>query len=628
MSKAALQKLDIYRSALNQQKPGFSNLPAAEKLADNAIDIEPSAPEAVDAERQTKQARVAFEAMLKESEGMIASQRPEEAALKIKPLVCFAKEVGRVSDDLRAISGAFVARAKKLEAAEKWTDAVADLQRASDLVPSQDTQALLAEAQQKALEAGNKAGAEEAMKKSLNAESSGNMIVAFEVLDDLPKEQRALVLPRITDLQDKYIQAAEKEARNQQNVHTPIAGIVDEVGVQTAYQYLQRCYRLTNDPDLRDRINVLADDLSGYYLQQGKRYSEKPDGTGTNVGWMYLTESLQYRSATNSSAAHDEQTRALPAHLLKEKLSVKVAFRDGTSRREGAQFADQLSDALASGLESSGYQVKIVRSESTAVQPNFQLIGDVLQHSMSNEIQKVSKPSMYRAGEQQVPNEEWTKLNREIEKINRESESARRDMDVAESHGKKKEVAAANALIKENNAKVDAMQAKLDRIPKMISQPVIRDYEYTEVTHVHNVTVELQFHVLDSAGTDVVARRKIHKETPQSYKVLENVSGQDTKGIKSDAVIPDETRLFERTEYEARDELIEEAKKELLELPGIVMRTADRKAADGDTDGAAELYILYLNCTRVEDTAERRKAQRFLADQFNFKDIGQAPPTD
>jgi hypothetical protein len=201
-------------------------------------------------------------------------------------------------------------------------------------------------------------------------------------------------------------------------------------------------------------------------------------------------------------------------------------------------------------------------------------------------------------------------------------------MDVAESHGKKKEVAAANALIKENNAKVDAMQAKLDRIPKMISQPVIRDYEYTEVTHVHNVTVELQFHVLDSAGTDVVARRKIHKETPQSYKVLENVSGQDTKGIKSDAVIPDETRLFERTEYEARDELIEEAKKELLELPGIVMRTADRKAADGDTDGAAELYILYLNCTRVEDTAERRKAQRFLADQFNFKDIGQAPPTD
>jgi hypothetical protein len=157
---------------------------------------------------------------------------------------------------------------------------------------------------------------------------------------------------------------------------------------------------------------------------------------------------------------------------------------------------------------------------------------------------------------------------------------------------------------------------------------VIRDYEYTEVTHIHNVTVELQFHVLDSAGVEVVARRKIQKERPQSYKVLENVSGQDTKGVKNDATIPDETRLFERTEYEARDELIEEAKKELLELPGIVFRAADRKAADGDTDGAAELYILYLNCTRVEDTPERNKAQKFLAEQFNFKDIGKAPPND
>jgi hypothetical protein len=628
MSKAALQRLEMYTSALNQEKSGFSNLPAAEKLADNAVDVEPSAPEAVEAERQTKQARASFEALLKESEALIASQRSEEAALKIKPLACFSKEVGRVSDDLRTISEQFVARAKRSEAEAKWQDAVVDLKAASDLFPSQSTQALLTDAQEKAKEAAITASANGAMRKSLNAESEGNILTAFEVLDDLPPEQRARVLPRIADLQDKYIQAAEKEAKNQQTIHTPIGGIVDEVGIQAAYAYLQRCYRLTKDPDLQDRINVLADVLSGYYLQQGKRYSEKPDGTGSNVGWMYLTEALQYRSATNSSPAHDEQTRALPAHLLKEKLSVKVAFRDGTSRREGAQFADQLSDALASGLESSGYQVKIVRGESTAVQPNFQLIGDVLAHSMSNEIQKVSKPSMYRAGEEQVPNEQWTKLNREIEKINRESESARRDMEVAQSHGKKKEIAAANELIKANNANVDALQVKLDQLPKMISQPVIRDYEYTEVTHIHNVTVELQFHVLDSAGVEVVARRKIQKERPQSYKVLENVSGQDTKGVKNDATIPDETRLFERTEYEARDELIEEAKKELLELPGIVFRAADRKAADGDTDGAAELYILYLNCTRVEDTPERNKAQKFLAEQFNFKDIGKAPPND
>jgi hypothetical protein len=172
------------------------------------------------------------------------------------------------------------------------------------------------------------------------------------------------------------------------------------------------------------------------------------------------------------------------------------------------------------------------------------------------------------------------------------------------------------------------MQAKLDRIPKTISQPVVRDYEYVEVTHSHNITVELQFHVLDSSGTEVVPRRKIHKETPLSYVVRENVSPEDTKGIKSDTTIPDENRSFEKTENEARDELIAQAKEELSELPGIVFKTADRKAIDGDSDGAAELYILYLNCTPVADTAERKKAQKYLLDQFNFKDIGNTPPVD
>jgi hypothetical protein len=522
----------------------------------------------------------------------------------------------------------YVNHAKSLEESEKWSEAVTNLKNAVTLVPSQETQALLVDAQGKAQELADKDAANEATKKSLELETSGNFIGAFEILDDLPKASRDLVLQRISDLKDKYVAAAEAEAKSDQSAHLPINGMADEIGIQTAYSYLQRCYTLTGDPSLRDSISVLGDDLSGYYLQQGKRYAEKPDGTGANVGWAYLAEALQYRSGINSSPAHDEQTRALPQHLLKEKLSVKVAFRDGTSRREGAQFADQLSDALASGLESSGYQIKIVRNEATAVPPNFQLIGDVLEHSMTNEIRNVPKTSMYHAGDEQLQNEAWTKASRDIEKINRDIDTARSQLQGAEARGKKKEIEEANAAIKDNEAKIDALQVQLDRIPKMILKPVNRPYTYTEIDHDRKVTVELQFQILDSAGTEVVARRKIHKETPQSYKVFENVKSEDTNGVKNDTVIPDENRFFEQTEYQARDQLINQAKEELTELPGIIFKTADRKAANGDNDGAAELYILYLNCTRVADTPERMKAQKFLHDQFNFKDIGNAPPVD
>ncbi len=628
MSKVATQRLDLYRAGLAQQKPGYSNLPVAEKFANIAVDVEPATTEAANAQRAAAQARASYEATLKESEAMIAAHRPDDAAEKIKPLICFSSEVPRIADDLRSISILYVNHAKSLEESEKWSDAVTALKSAVDLVPSQDTQALLVEAQGKAQEAADKAAADDATKKSADLESSGNIIAAFETLDDLPKASRDLVLQRITDLKDKYIEAAEKEAKSQQDAHLPINGLADERGILAAFEYLQRCSRLTGDPALRDSISFLGDKLSGYYLQQGKKYADKPDGSGANVGWSYLAEALQYRSAVNSSPAHDEQTRTLPAHLLKEKLSVKVSFRDGTSRREGAQFADQLSDALASGLESSGYQTKIVRNEATPVQPNFQLIGDVLEHSMTNEVQKVSKPSTYHAGEQQIPNEDWTKLSREIDKVNRSTETARSQLEGAESRGKKKDAAEANTTIQENDKKVDELQAKLDKIPKTISQPVDRPYKYTEVTHKHLVTVELQFQILDSAGAEVVPRKKIHKETPHSYVELEDVSPEDTMGIKKDSKIPDQNQFFETTEYEARNDLINQATEELKELPGIVLKTADRKAADGDSDGAAELYILYLNCTPVANTPERLKAQKYLRDQFNFTDIGNAPPVD
>jgi hypothetical protein len=628
MGKAALQDLNLYRTAIEQQKPGYSNLPDAEKLAQNAIDIEPATSEGIEADKQAKQAREKLERILKDSEGLIAQDHPDDAEEKIKPLLCFSKEVTRISDDVHAISALYIGRARKREGAEKWPEAVSDLTKADELLPGKDTHALLEEAQQKAHDAAVKAAADEAMQKSTAFESSGDIINAFEVLDNLPKESHALVSQRLSDLQAKYVSAAEDAAKNQQKAHEPISGLTDEVGIQKAYDYLQRCYQLTNDPSLRDRVALLADELSAYYLQQGTKYAEKPEGIGVNVGWTYLNEALQYRSTTNSSAARDERERARPKHLLKSKLSVKVDFRDGTSRRASAQFADQLDEALASGLESSGYQIKIVRNENTVVPANFQLIGDVLEHDMTPLTQNIPKQSKFVASEEQIPNDAWTELNREIEKINRQLDTERSQLEGAEARGKKKEVSDAKSAIDQDSTKVEQLQTKLDRIPKTISQPVIRDYTYTEVVHKVVVTVDLQFHILDSSGSEIASRMPIHKEKPTSYSVLENVKPEDTQGVKNDSIIPDENKFFEQTENEARDALISEAKKKINELPGIVLSTADRKAANGDSDGAAELYILYLNCTPVADTPERRKAQGYLADNFNFKDIGKTQPED
>jgi hypothetical protein len=41
--------------------------------------------------------------------------------------------------------------------------------------------------------------------------------------------------------------------------------------------------------------------------------------------------------------------------------------------------------------------------------------------------------------------------------------------------------------------------------------------------------------------------------------------------------------------------------------------------ASNDLDGAAEAYVLYLNCTPAATTTERIEATHFLSENFNIR---------
>lgn len=629
LSASAQAKLSLYQQALKQQTAGYVNLVASEKLASGAFSVEPAASEALAAESGTRQARASFDAILHDCEAQIAARHADDAAQKIALIRAFAQENQKVAGDLKAVSAVYIANAKKLEDGPDWPGVVKELEKAEANLADPDTEALLKTAREQAVIAATKAAADAATQKSETAESSGDIITAYEVLDDLPPEQRTLVTARLDGLKDRYVPAAEQAAAGLQKAHEPMNGIGDESGIRAAYGYLQRCYRITNDPALQDHIAILGEDLSTYDLQQGKRYAEKPDGTGVNVGWIYLAEALQYKSQTDSGPIHDEMTTARAAHLLKSRLSVKVDFRDQTSRRDAVDFATQLTDALATGLESAAHDVKVIRpQETTPVQPNFQMVGDVLQHEMGKSETVAPKESMYRFGQEEVPNETWNLANREYERANNDLQSARSILEGAQAHGKKNEIKVANETVQDDEKKVEDLHEKLDMIPKVKMQDVERPYTYSQITYALKIAVELQFRILDSTGEEVVPRFPIQSAETKEYSVLQNVKPEDTKGIRNEEVIPNENDFLEADEYKARDELIARAREKLADLPGIVLSRADRKAADGDNDGAAELYILYLDSTPVADTAERLRARKFLADQFNFREIGQEAPSE
>jgi hypothetical protein len=221
-----------------------------------------------------------------------------------------------------------------------------------------------------------------------------------------------------------------------------------------------------------------------------------------------------------------------------------------------------------------------------------------------------------------VPNEAWNVADREYERANLDLASARSALEGAQARGKKKEIGEAQNVVQADEKRVEDLHEKLNAIPQTISHDEERSYTYTQIVYQLRTTVELQFRILDSSGSEVVQRISAQRATPREYSILQNVKPEDTRGIRNESTIPNDNDFFEEDEYKARDELIERAKTKVADLPGILLGSADRKAADGDNDAAAELYILYLNSTPVADTPERTKAKRFLADQFNFKDLG------
>jgi hypothetical protein len=135
--------------------------------------------------------------------------------------------------------------------------------------------------------------------------------------------------------------------------------------------------------------------------------------------------------------------------------------------------------------------------------------------------------------------------------------------------------------------------------------------------------VQLQFRISDSSGAQAVSTIPLIREIHQTFTLLENVKPEDTEGVKAQGTIPDEIQFLTDVEIDARDRLIKAVCQRTAELPGKVLDRAHRQAAEGDLEGAAESYILYLNSTPASiKGAQREEAESFLLEKFNMQVVG------
>ena len=617
-------ELQSYKQALAARTAGYKHLPTSRSLNDQALGVDPHFEPSLTLQSSIGEETKRVEAAMKNAESLMSLQRYDDAAAAVKDFRSFASEEPRIAAPIDAAYKYHYDHGSANAGGQKYREALEEYQKAVDLKSTPEANDALKQAQSAFQSSSNQAAANAALQQSEGYQQEKNFIDAYEVLADLPDAPRALVKDQMQTLEAGYIKSASDEAKKLMDAHSPIQGRVDEIGVQKAHDYLQRASGL--DPDnsnLKMRLDLVSQTLSDYYVTRAKVYLDKPLGSGVGIAWLYLHEAQQYMPTRDD--IRDERTKYSAVHNIRSTLSIKVVFRDQTSRRDSGGFAEMLQDAIATGLETTTLPVRIIRaSDATPLDANFQLIGDVIEHRPITKPTIESLDSEYRAAEREVPNEDWTKANREYDSANLDLQKAQKVLEGAQAHGKKKEISAASEAVDDAQKKVEQLRGKLDSIPRTILTDVVKPYSYTKRTIDLSAVIELGFRIVDANGSVIEASPSIKKQDERKFVVLENVKPEDVKNIKQIGAPPDEAQFLGDVEVGARGDLINDVKSKIQLLPDKILAQARKRWTDGDTDGTAESYILYLNSTPDVQTPERDEAKKFLRDQFNISWPGSA----
>ena len=629
LTDAAQGELDAYRAALVAQGPGYVHLQTAKKLSDAVagIDVEYAPGQVL--QRAVLKENDAYEAALRSGTSLAAANQAKEvdqAAKTVQPYRAFRSEDPRMATVIDAIYGFHMQTGAAAATSLDWPSAAAEFQKAVATKETKEAQDSLANAQQQLVVARNTAAAKAALQRSSDAEQQHDMILAYEQLSSLTLAQQALVAEDMKRLAPAYVLAAAQKAADLRKAHVPIQGIGDGYEMENAYTYLQHAYDLSQDERYLDQMGLLGDELSTYFLAQANHYLEKPEGSGTELGWAYLQEALSYK-ASNQAMVRDAKVGAERAHAMHSKLSIQVQFRDGTSQRDSAGFAEQLENAILRGLETSSITIKAVKAgEATTAKPDFQLVGDVLEHHISVTPNPETMESAYFAGMQDTPNEEWNRADRDYVAATNDLTTAQSSLQGAETKGNKKAIDELSNKVSLAKKSVTDALLRRDTLSKDIKTPINHPYTYTKNNYEFKEAIQLQFRIGETLSGQMTEFVPISKDGRKVAVVLEGVKAEDAKGVKPSGTLPDKTEMLAGLENEARDALIESVRTRVEALPKSIYANAKKKELDGDMEGAAESYLRFLNCTHEDDSAERAHASEYLKTQFHLRpDAAVAP---
>jgi len=622
LARADQTHLQAYRKALQDHTPGYAQLSAAKLHVERLLEVRPDYVPLLSLQREIAAEQRKLDTTIVNAQVLIAESHYDQAVNSLGSYAAFASEMPRVDGVINAAFEHHYDNGQKLSAHQEWERAILEFGKAAAIRPGRKDVQTAADNAATQLEAQhNQQAANAAVQESDEYAQKNQFVEAYNVLADLPEKQRALVTSQLAALSHDYIGAAVRRAQKIQESHLPIKNPTDEDAALEAYVLWDRASSLADDPAITVKRDFLSAKISAYYLDQANRYLQKPAGSGAGVGWLYLKQAARY-GITDVDSLKDQMARYEPLYQRRAQLSVGIVVRDQTSRRDSHGFADQLADAITSGLDSSGLQIAVVRDSTEteeAQPPDFTLVGQVLEHRVVKKASLEAPESKYRAGTHETKSPAWLQIESDYESAQQQLSAAQHALaDDQAQHRKKQVVADANDAVERAQKSVDELRHKLETTEQSRVETVVEAYHYTKKTIDLTASAEIEFQFHDRAGNSVGQPADVRKDKHSTTVVLQDVKAEDTEGITNQGVEPDGAQLLTDLEIDSRNALVKAVREKALELPVAVLQAARALAQKDDTDGAAELYVLYLNATPQGASPGRDEAVKFLRDQFNL----------
>lgn len=622
LSRPDQTRLQVYRKALQDHTSGYTQLTAAKQHVERLLEVRPDYAPLLSLQREISTEHHKLETTIVSAQVLMVEAHYDQAISSLGPYAAFASEMPRVESVINAAFKHHFENGEKLAAREDWEKAISEFNKALTIRPERkdvqaaaDNAAIQLEAQQ------NQQAANAAVRESDEYAKKNQFVEAYNLLADLPEKQRALVTSQLAALSHDYIAAAVKLAQKLQESHVPIKNPADLTAALEAYVLWDRASSLADDPAITVKHDFLSAKISAYYLDQANRYLQNPGGSRIGLGWLYLKEASRY-GITNLDTLKQQMARYEPLYQRRSQLSVGIEVRDQTSRRDSHGFADQLADAITSGLDSSGVSIIIVRNPSEleeSQQPDFTLVGQVLEHRIVKNVGLEAPESKYRAGTHVTKSPAWLQVESEYESAQRQLSAAQQALtDDQSEHKKKQLIADANDAVEQAQKNVDDLRHRLDMTEQTRVETLIESYHYTKKTVDMTVAAEIAFQFRDRAGNFIGQPDDVRKSKHNTTVVLQDVKAEDTQGITNQGVEPDGAQFLTDLEIESRNALVKAVREKAPEMPMAVLQAARSLAQQGDAEAAAELYVLYLNSSPQNASAERIEAAKFLHDQFNL----------